>query len=211
KLLFPRGVHMSPRGFDRDGGGGDDHGKGMAHKLTAQFADDEDWLALGASVDHVIAEQVNPGSDGSRRPPLNLMVGRAGRYRGLDYTSYSGPGRAVLGINNPWNAYAEFMNLNSADADAGQAQALIAQRRQSVLDLVSDQFESLKQGPLSASDRQKLDAHFSAIRDIETSMTASGIGCGDATLSERAQAYEGAEDFVEEESEYVAITDLQID
>src|SRR5690606_25409008 len=54
-------------------------------------------------------------------------------------------------------------------------------------------------------------AHFSAIRDIETSMTASGIGCGDATLSERAQAYEGAEDFVEEESEYVAITDLQID
>src|SRR5262245_59310765 len=34
KLLFPRGVHMSPRGFGRDqGGGGDDHGKGMAHKL----------------------------------------------------------------------------------------------------------------------------------------------------------------------------------
>src|SRR5690606_28668508 len=87
KLLFPRGVHMSPRGYDMDGGGGDDHGKGMAHKLTAQFADSEEWLALGPSVDHVIAAQVNPGSDGSRRPPLNLMVGRAGRCRGLEYGS----------------------------------------------------------------------------------------------------------------------------
>ena len=47
RLLFPRGLHMAPRGWDRDGGGGDDHGKGMAHKLTAQFADDQDWLALG--------------------------------------------------------------------------------------------------------------------------------------------------------------------
>jgi hypothetical protein len=35
KLLYPRGVHMTPRGFGRDPGGGDDHGKGMAHKLTA--------------------------------------------------------------------------------------------------------------------------------------------------------------------------------
>ena len=61
KLLFPRGVHMTPRGFDRDGGGADDHGKGMAHKLTAQFADDENWLALGPSVDQVIAARVNPG------------------------------------------------------------------------------------------------------------------------------------------------------
>ena len=26
KLLFPRGVHMSPRGWGRDGGGADDHG-----------------------------------------------------------------------------------------------------------------------------------------------------------------------------------------
>ena len=71
KLLFPRGVHMTPRGFDRDGGGGDDHGKGMAHKLTAQFADDDDWLALGPSIDHVLARAINPGTEGARRPPLN--------------------------------------------------------------------------------------------------------------------------------------------
>ncbi|HEU5073948.1 MAG TPA: DUF1552 domain-containing protein, partial [Polyangiaceae bacterium] len=76
KLLVPRGVQMAPRGWGRDGGGGDDHGKGMAHKLTAQFADADEWLALGPSVDHVIAAEINPGTAGSRRPPLNLLVGR---------------------------------------------------------------------------------------------------------------------------------------
>jgi hypothetical protein len=133
KLLVPRGIHMSPRGFDRDGGGGDDHGKGMAHKLTAQFADSEDWLALGPSVDQVIAQTANAG-----RPPMTLLVGRQGTYRGLGYISYTGPGEAVAGINNPWNAYADFMNLNSDDPDTQAAAQRIVQRRQSVLDLVSD-------------------------------------------------------------------------
>ena len=45
KLLFPRGVHMAPRGFGRDSSGGDDHGRGMAIKLTAQPADNSNWLA----------------------------------------------------------------------------------------------------------------------------------------------------------------------
>jgi hypothetical protein len=81
KLLIPRGVHMAPRGFGRDPGGGDDHGKGMAAKLTAQPADNQNWLAQGPSVDHVIAAQINPGTAGSRTPPLNLMVGRPGATR----------------------------------------------------------------------------------------------------------------------------------
>jgi hypothetical protein len=82
KLLIPRGIHMSPRGYDRDGGGGDDHGKGMAHKLTAQFADEEDWLALGPSVDHVIAAQVNPAG----RAPLNCGVRRHADDLWLSYS-----------------------------------------------------------------------------------------------------------------------------
>jgi hypothetical protein len=211
KLLYPRGVHMSPRGWGRDGGGADDHGKGMAHKLTAQFAEDEEWLALGPSVDHVIAAEINPGTSGARRPPMNLLVGRAGRYRGLDYSSYSGSTNAVLGVNNPWNAYADFMNLNNGGADADEAQARISARRQSVLDLVQDQFEALQRGPLSAQDKAKLDAHFTSIRELEQSMTNSGISCGDTSLAERAQAYEGAEESVEENGEYAAIADLQVD
>lgn len=207
KLLIPRGVHMAPRGYGADGGGGDDHGKGMAHKLTAQFCDDENWLALGPSVDHVIASAVNP--DG--RAPLNLMVGRPGGYKGLDYISYRGAGEAVHAINNPWNAYADFMNLNGVDDGASEAQARITQRRQSVLDLVRDQFEDLKRGPLSAEDKAKLEAHFTAIRQIETGMTGSSLSCLDESLRTRAMAYQDAGEVVEENSEYAAITDLQID
>ena len=212
KLLFPRGVHMSPRGFDRDGGGADDHGKGMAHKLTAQFADDENWLALGPSVDQVIATRVNPGPDGARRPPLNLMVGRRGNYKGMDYISYTAAGQAVAGINNPWNAYAEFMNLNSSDPDAAAAQMRIRQRRQSVVDLVQTQFDELKRGPLSAEDKQKLDAHFTAIREIETGMGTTGISCLDQGVTDRARMYEGmAPRTLEQETNYPIIADLHVD
>jgi hypothetical protein len=207
KLLFPRGVHMAPRGYGRDGGGGDDHGKGMAHKLTAQFCDETNWLALGPSIDHVIAASVNPGG----RAPLNLMVGRPAGYKGLDYISYRRSGDAVQAINNPWNAYADFMNLNTGNDGASEAQARIAQRRQSVLDLVRDQFDDLKRGPLSTEDKAKLDAHFTAIREIETGMTGGNISCSDAELRTRAMPFDGAGDLVEENSQYRVIAELQID
>jgi hypothetical protein len=208
KLLIPRGVHMTPRGFDRDGGGGDDHGKGMAHKLTAQFADDEDWLALGPSVDHVIAAQVNPAG----RAPLNLMAGRRSGYKGLDYISYTGAGEAVAALNNPWNAYADFMNLNGGDPGTNEAAMRILARRQSVLDLVEDQMSDLKRGPLSGDDKAKLDAHFTAIREIETTMGTTGITCLDPDVQMRASTYDGMPArTLEMEENYPSVADLQVD
>src|SRR5690606_13689255 len=186
KLLFPRGVHMSPRGFGRDPSGGDDHGRGMAIKLTAQPADGN-WLARGPSVDHVIARQINPGSDGARRPPLNLMVGRPAGYRSLDFISYSEAGRAVQAINNPWNAYSEFIDLNNASSDAEAAGERLLRRRQSVLDLVREQFDDLKLQGLSADDQRKLDAHFTAIRSIEVQIGQAGLACGDTALVDGAR------------------------
>jgi hypothetical protein len=214
KLLFPRGVHMSPRGFGRDSGsgtGGDDHGKGMAHKLTAQFADSQNWLALGPSIDQVIAAEINSGSAGSRRPPLNLMVGRPGGYKGLDFVSYSSAGRAVAAINNPWTAYSSFMNLSNATPDASAATDKVKRRRQSVLDLVRDEFDALKRGPLSTADREKLDAHFTAIRDLEGQIAAGAASCGDSPLQGRAKPYDGVGDRVEEQVEYPNIAEIQVD
>lgn len=213
KLLFPRGVHMSPRGFGRDGGGGDDHGKGMAHKLTAQFADEQDWLALGPSIDHLLAARLNPGAEGTRTPPLNLMVGRFGGYKGLDFISYSEAGRAVAGINNPWTAYSQFINLNNGSEGASAASDRLTRRRQSVLDLVRDQFDDLQRRGLSVDDRQKLEAHFTAIRSIEVQIGESGsLSCNDGTLESAARAFEnmGQRD-LELEANYPVIADLQVD
>jgi len=78
KLLFPRGVHMAPRGGGRDPGGGDDHGRCMAHKLTAFSAAPDTGLAQGPSIDYVLSQAINPGPAGARRQPLNLWVGRPG-------------------------------------------------------------------------------------------------------------------------------------
>lgn len=217
KLLIPRGVHMSPRGYGRDGGGGDDHGRGMAQKLTAQFADETNWLALGPSIDHVLAAKINPGPDGARRPPLNLMVGKPAGYKGLDYISYRGAGDAVAAVNNPWNAYAEFMNLGGPKPSGSAAENLVSIRRKSVLDVVSQQFSELKNGPLSAADKNKLDAHFTKIRELEQQMTETVKSCGTDALSERARAYQlsGAASErrpkAEQENEYPAVADLQID
>jgi Protein of unknown function (DUF1552) len=212
KLLFPRGVHMAPRGFGRDPSGGDDHGRGMAIKLTAQPADNQNWLAQGPSVDHVIAAQINPGSDGARTPPLNLMVGRPAGYRGLDFISYSQAGRAVQAINNPWNAYSEFINLNNGSVDSGAAGDRLSRRRQSVLDLVRDQFDDLKLRGLSTEDQRKLDAHFTAIRSIEIQVGPGGLSCADGTLETGARPYENMPSRdIERETNYPAVADLQLD
>jgi hypothetical protein len=206
KLLFPAGVHMTPRGFARDGGGGDDHGKGMAHKLTAEFAD-EDAIAQGASVDYVIAQAVNPGG----RAALNLLVGNVGNS-GLAYSSYSGAGNAIAGINNPWNAYADFMNLGGTAMGGSDAADRILRRRQSVLDLVSDQFDDLKRGPLSADDKSKLDAHFTAIRELEMGMmNETGLSCMSADVNTRAAKYEGDGRLAGSQAEYPIVADLQVD
>jgi hypothetical protein len=212
KVTFPRGIHMSPRGWGMDGGEADDHGKGMAHKLTAQFTN-EDWLAMGESVDHLLARNINPGEQGARRAPLNLHVGRLSEYKGLDYISYRGPADAVAGIDNPWNAYADFMNLGGTPNAPSEASDRVLRRRQSVLDLVGEQFAELKRAPLSRADKDKLDAHFTAIRGLETNMgqMESLIGCGDADLAGRAGRYEGQAKLVEDEAEYPTLAELHVD
>lgn len=210
KLLFPRGVHMSPRGYGRDGGGGDDHGKGMAHKLTAQYASSEQWLAQGPSIDQILARAINPRIGKSRRPALNLMVGRPTGDRGLDFISYSEAGRAVAGINNPWTAYAQFLGLDQT-AESAPALERLVRRRQSVMDLVSDQFADLRGARLSSNDRIKLDQHLTAVRDVELRLGAGLISCGSSLLEERARAYASRPELVVRNADYPTIADLQVD
>jgi Protein of unknown function (DUF1552) len=210
KLLIPRGVHMAPRSGGRDPGGGDDHGRCMAHKLTAHSAD-ANGLAQGPSIDHVLAEAINPGLEGARRPPLNLWVGKPGNYKSLDYISYSAPGRAVAAINNPWDAYASLLGMNGAGDESEEARARILQRRQSVLDLVHGRLEQLHDLPLSRDDQQKLDMHFTAVREIEARASATGLSCSDPDIERRARSFQGKPELVVENDQYPIIADIQLD
>lgn len=171
RICWPRGIHMVPRGYNRDGGPGDDHAKGMGHKLTAEFLQEtEDEYANGISVDQAIANAINPGD----RQALTLKVG-PDRGGVLGHVSYSAPGTPVSGENNPWLAYRDFMGLNSNDDEGPSVDDL---RRRSVLDVVREDFEDLKRAPLSKADKDKLDMHFSTIRDLEGAIANAGmIGC----------------------------------
>jgi hypothetical protein len=210
QLLFPRGLHMAPRGGGRDPGGGDDHGRCMAHKLTA-FPADQNGNALGPSLDYVLARAINPGPAGARRPPLNLWVGKPGNYKMLDYISYSAPGRAVAGINNPWDAYTALMGIGGASTESAEARARILEERKSVLDLVQGRLERLGRLPLSQEDRHKLDMHFTALREVELEASATGLSCLDSDIEARARGYQGKADRVLENDQYPAIADIQVD
>jgi hypothetical protein len=201
RLLIPRGIHMVPRGFNRDGTPGDDHAKGMAHKLTAQPIVSGSGFAAGVSVDQEIAQRLDD------RPALTLLVGR--RNTGtLGYISYSGPEQPAQGENNPWLAYQDLMGLDNLDPLA--LERMIA-RRESVLDLVREDFVELQGKSLGTSDREKLEMHFDAIRDLE-------VGLGDAGLipcslpEARAAEIQGINpDTIEHDSEFRVIGRMHMD
>ena len=115
-------------------------------------------------------------------------MGKPGNYKMLDYISYSAPGRAVAGINNPWDAYAALMGIGGNDPGSAEARARILEERKSVLDLVAGRIERLRRLPLGQADRQKLDMHFTAVREVELEASATGVSCSDTGLEPRARA-----------------------
>lgn len=174
KLLIPRGIHMEPIGFGQSTipTNGCDHRMGMGHKLTAMpLQNTTDNYASGPSVDQVVAQAVNPPG----RPPMTLLVGPQGGGV-LGSISYTGPGQPVVGDNNPFLVYRDMMNISGNTMPMNDPDAL---RRRSVLDLVKEQMDDLKAAGLSTADQQKLDMHYTAIRDVEMGMTSTGlVACG---------------------------------
>lgn len=201
KLLIPRGIHTVPRGYGFDPSNGCDHKKGMGHKLTAQALLGSFYPA-GISVDQAIATKLNPNA----APALTLNVcNKADDV--LGHISYSGSEQPVSGENNPWLAYQDLVGVVSPD----QQEAMrLKKRRESVLDLVSVEYKALLARPdLSKADRDKLDAHFTAVRNLEQGMQ-NGLTCNLPAGSVAAmQALDP--NTITYDSEYKAIGQMQMD
>lgn len=167
KLLIPRGCYNAP-GIN-DGTAGDGHQQGVAHRLTAAPIGGNGFCT-GVSIDQVIAQHHNPEG----RPALTLHAGHLGD--GVSsYISYLGDEQPSPAENNPWLAYQDLVGLSGLDEL--QIEQLVT-RRQSVLDLVEDEFDSLMgASQLSQVDRDKLDMHLTAIRDLETDLMDGLIAC----------------------------------
>jgi hypothetical protein len=103
------------------------------------------------------------------REPLALYAGPKGGYIN-DHISHRGPKDVRIAESNPWLAYMRMIGM--APATTPELAMKIASRRASVNDLVRAELqETLARKDLSQLDRQRLDMHFTNLREIEVKLT----------------------------------------
>jgi hypothetical protein len=174
RLLVIRGINLPYSST------GCSHSAADAQLLTSakMQGSSTNCLSTGPSVDTYIAKAVNPPG----RDPLALHAGMfAPGGTGFDipgYVSYVAGGQPRAYIDSPYKAYQAIIGAvgttgGGTDAEA-QAQLLRADRSKSINDLLRPQITALlARTDLSVSDRDRLDQHFTAIRDIERTIATT--------------------------------------
>lgn len=177
RLLVLGGLDMLSRSY---GPGGNGHDLGMGHMLTGtdlvvgpsgvgEFSHLPDGSAGGPSIDQAVADLI--GTDTAFRSlefgvQANLDINRQITSR----MCYRGPFEVLPPENDPRAAFdAFFLQLGTDPTELAKLRA----RRHSVLDRVKEDFDALN-AKLGGNDRQKLEAHLQAIRDVEQSLDAEG-------------------------------------
>lgn len=190
-ILSPLADHKSDlvivRGLDQKGGGGDGHQSGMGGMLTGQMlnagafagvgAAPAGW-AMGPSVDQRMAEALALLTK-LRSLELGVQVGSADNWGRMIYRAANQP---LPPDDDPAGVYARvFSDLHTDPAEL----ARLRRRRKSMLDGVAGQFTRLS-GQVSTADRQRLDAHLTTVREIETRLTTdlvvSNPACRDPSI-----------------------------
>ena len=158
RILAVRNVNMG--GFNY----GDGHARGALQCLTARGPTVQDAggnsEAAGQSIDHYLGEALNDSGES-----WFMLAGRNSGWLGGACISYRSSGVRHSVRHNPYEAY---MNLIGAGEGLSlEAQQQLAQRGQSVNDLVRSQLVRLQSQDLSTKDRQRIDLHLQSVRDVE--------------------------------------------
>ena len=154
------------------------HAQGLVQSLTGApvTGGGPGSQSTGISADMLISGELNP----SGVDPLTLYGGS--KFYVAERISFSGPGNARPAERNPYNVYRSLVGLvgnggddmTDPDEVEGTANQLVL-RENSINDLVRDDLESLlARSDLSAADRDRLDAHLTAVREIEMDMGSIG-------------------------------------
>lgn len=195
KLTILRGVGF---GFPGNGCG---HSGGGNQVLTAARVSEtpsgNESLAEGESIDNLIARKLQP--EGVE--PLTLYAGKMGGYIN-EVLSYRGPQQLRPAERSPFNAYMDLFGLSSLSPEALEK---LKATRQSVNDLVRGEMQRLlARKDLSIKDRERLDLHFSAIRDLEVNMS-----CELPQMD--IDAMEALQDGLGDSDNIITITKMQMD
>jgi Protein of unknown function (DUF1552) len=167
-LLFLKGINYPNPGPKSCG-----HAEGNVQTLTglAPGSTGQTAYSAGPSADTLIAKAL--GAD-----PLALYSGSKGFIAERISFKAAGAGQVRSADVNPYLLYSKVVGLAGAaptmpgtTATVDPVAQELANRRKSVNDLVRGELTSLKNlSVLSAADKQRLDQHFQAIRDIEVNM-----------------------------------------
>jgi hypothetical protein len=184
KLLIVKGINL-PYSSN-----GCSHSAADAQILTSAniTAGSTNCKAKGISIDTAIAAAKNVAG----RDPLVMHAGMfSPGGTGFDipgYVSYVTPQQPRVYIDSPYKAYQAIIGAvgNGTTATSAEALALMqrAGRSKSINDILRPQIQALlNRTDLSSSDRDRLNQHLTAIRDIEVQMTTTTITIPDADVA----------------------------
>jgi hypothetical protein len=176
KLLFLDGLDMRSSDVDPTAPA-NAHIGGATQALTAINRQTSN-LAGGISIDQLIANGINAPMPVTPLPSLELGISSDAypyeneAQQSTDAPSYAGAGQPVPFTTNALNIYNRILpnGPDNTDAMAQAALALKIKRQKSVLDFAAGRFSALSP-KLGALDKTRLDAHASAIRDLESRLS----------------------------------------
>jgi hypothetical protein len=196
-ILAPLAPHQADlvvvAGLNQQGGGGDGHQNGIGGMLTGtglnpgpfagQGAAPAGW-AMGPSVDQRIAAEMGAPTK-YRSLELGVQVKDADNWGRMIYRTANQP---LPPNDDPADVYARvFTDLHTDPA------VLVRQlkRKKSILDAVAGEYGRVS-GRVGAADRMRLDAHATAVREIEQRLVAQSVSsnatCHDPAVRAVAKA-----------------------
>jgi uncharacterized protein DUF1552 len=165
------------------------HVNGQTHALSA-ISRSGGASAGGISIDEYIAQGINSPSPVTPVPILEMSA-RANAGVAPYLTSWSGPAELDPPMTDPGQVYDRLFPNGPPSTASQSTAASVAQHQKSILDATIAEFNAVK-APLSSADQNKLNAHASLIRDLETQLALSGSGtatCSAPTRASVATAY----------------------
>jgi hypothetical protein len=179
-LLFVKGIN-----FPLGGPTGCGHAQGLCQSLTAAppAGSGAQAYSTGISADMVIAQAVNPNA----ADPLTLYAGAKNYIAERISFKGGGAGQVRAADLSPYKLYSQLIGLTTSaggGAAPDAAAAELASTRKSVNDFVRAELTALMaMSSLSSADKQRLQQHFDAIRDVEVKMGAMAGACTKDGLS----------------------------
>jgi hypothetical protein len=192
-ILAPLAAHQADlvivQGLLQQGGGGDGHQNGISGMLTGSplnpgpFAGvggpPAGW-ATGPSVDQRIAEALAAPTP-FRSLELGVQVGAADDWGRMIYRAANQP---LPPTDDPVAVYDTVFSDLHTDPVALAHQRI---RHKSILDAVGAEYTRIS-AQLGGSDKQRLDAHLTAIREVETRLTTNLVESNPACADPKVPA-----------------------